>query len=160
MWLLNTVMIFEKLQVCHKKNKLTEISLGWSLLSKYSKEDNRTLFTPKNKHVRVIIRETVHEAKVFTCNKKFVSKSINDVLKFSVKFYAVNIELSEIFAKQYKHIKIIKNYYEKNYQSKLSVYRRINVSKFKENIENKIAVLPILPISKGLSMISHFDLLA
>ena len=49
------VTAFKKITGVFFKNILTEASLGWACLGGYLKEDNKILYTPKNKYVRDFI---------------------------------------------------------------------------------------------------------
>ena len=76
------------------KNSLTEASLGWSCLGEYLKEQNRILYTPKNKYVRGFIKKTIHGGSALACDEKFVSKSFDDVVTVLEKIYGGNLEIS------------------------------------------------------------------
>ena len=95
------------------KNKLTEAALGCSCLGRYLKEDNKIFYTPKNIYNRNFIKQTVHGGRVLACNEEFVSKSFTDVVDVLEKFYGKDLKIAVLFEKYFKHIKTIKNYYEK-----------------------------------------------
>ena len=102
------------------KKSLTEASSGWSCSGRYLKEDNRVLYTTKNRFVRNFIEKTIHGGIVLACNEKFVSKSFQEVVNVLEKFYGIDLELSVIFEKFFKHINSVKKFFEKKYESKFS----------------------------------------
>ena len=146
----------QKITVVSFKNSSTEICLGWSCLGRNLKEDNKVSHNSKNKYVRDFIKKTIHGGKVFSCNQKIISKSFNEVVNLLDKFYGNNLEISELFAKYFKHIKAIKNQYEEKCKSKFSDFRRTIISKFEEFVDNKLVAVPL---SKEISMIDKSDLL-
>ena len=109
MLLPDMVIIFKKITSVPYENSLSEASLDWSCLGKYLKEDNKILHTPKNKYVRDFIRRTIHGGRVISCTQRFISKSFNEVVTNLEKYYGYNLEVSELFAKFFKHINAIKN---------------------------------------------------
>ena len=97
------------------KNSLTEAALEWSCLGRYLKEDNKILYTPKNKYVRNFIKQTVDGGRFLACNKECVSKSFTDVVDVLEKSFGKDLEISVFFDKYFKHLNTYKNYYkEKN----------------------------------------------
>ena len=89
----------QKIRGVSYEDSLTEAALGWSCLGRYSKEDNKILYTPKNKYVRDFIKRTVHGGRVLACKKKFVSKSFTDIVNVLKKFYAKDLEVSVLVDK-------------------------------------------------------------
>ena len=138
------------------RNSLTEAAQGWFCLGKYLKEDNKILYTPKDKYVRGFFKQTVHGGRVLACNKKFVSKSFEDVVNIVEKFYGKDLEVSALFGKNFKHINTNKNYYMEKYEAKFDDYRRIKIKKLQEYIDIKIASIPVF---KQLAVIDESDLL-
>ena len=90
---------------------MTEAALDWSCLGRYLREDNRILYKPKNEYVRNFIKQTVHGDRVLACNKKFVPKSVTNVVNVLEKFYGKDFEISLLFDKCFKHINTIKNHF-------------------------------------------------
>ena len=119
------------------ENSLGEASLCWSCLGEFLKENNTSLHTPGNRCVRGFMKKPIHEGRIASCNQKFVSRSFNKVVNFLQKKYRYNLEISELFAKFFKHINAIKNFYEKKYESGFSLYRRIKKSKFEKCVDTK-----------------------
>ena len=72
------------------------------------------------------------------------------------KFYGNDLEVSVLFDKFFKHINTIKNYYKGKYEARFGDYRRINIKKLEENIDRKVARIPV---SKQLAVIDKSDLL-
>ena len=70
MFLLSTVIAFKNISGVSNKNSLTEAALGWSCLGRYLKEDNKFLYTPKDKYVRKFIKQIIHGGRVLACIKK------------------------------------------------------------------------------------------
>ena len=95
------------------------------------KEDNRFLFTPKNKYVRHFIKKAVHGERVLACNKNIVSKSFNDVVNV-LKIFMVKIQKILFFDKCFKHINTIKNNYKENYEASFTEHRRKNKRKLED----------------------------
>ena len=89
--------------------------------------------------------------------KKIVSNSFKDVSKFLGNFYGFGLEISELFVKEFQHIKAFKNYYAKKYQSKFSHCRQNNTNILEEYADNKLAKIAI---SKELSIKNKPDFLA
>ena len=52
-----------------EKNSLTEAFLGWSGFGKHLKEDNKVLYTPKEKCVRDFFKKTVRGGRVWAVDK-------------------------------------------------------------------------------------------
>ena len=55
------------------KNSLTKADLGWSCLRRFSKEDIRILYTPKNEYVRNFIKQLVHGGRVLAGKKNCIN---------------------------------------------------------------------------------------
>ena len=102
------------------KNSLIEVFIGSSCLGRYLKEDNKILYTPKNKYVRDFIEKKVHGGRVLACNKKFVLKLFQDFVNVLEKFYGEDLENFVKFDKYYKHVNTIKNYYKQKYAARFS----------------------------------------
>ena len=50
-----------------------------------------------------------------------MSKTLNEFVRVLDKYYGVSLEISELFDKNFKQIKTIKNYYEKKLNQKLVI---------------------------------------
>ena len=94
----------EKVTGVSYENSFTESSLGWACLGRYLKEDNKTIYTTKNKHVRSFIRKTVRRGRVICLNRKFVSSSFHKIVDILAKYYVSSLEISDLFEKYFGYI--------------------------------------------------------
>ena len=75
--------IIQKITGVSYKNSLTEASLGWSCLGRYSKEANRFYkHQKKNRYVRDFIRKTIHGGGYLACKKNCIN-----IIQRSFKFF-------------------------------------------------------------------------
>ena len=82
----------QKLTSVSHKNSLTEASLGWSCLGRYLKESNQSLYTPKNKYLCQIIRESIHGGRVICLSRKFVSSSFDETVEILESYFGFDLE--------------------------------------------------------------------
>ena len=125
----------QKITAVSCRNSLTESALAWSCLGNHLKEENKSFYTPKDKYVRNFIRETAKGGRVIALNHKFVSSSLNNIIKIREEYFGRGLEMSVLFEKHLKYNKV-KKYYENKYKSRFSDYRRMNKDLF-ESYSNK-----------------------
>ena len=70
------------------------INSSMLLSSKLPKRKNKSFYTPKDKYVRNIFRETVKRGRVTALNHKFVSSSFNEKVEILEKYFGKGLELS------------------------------------------------------------------
>ena len=86
---------FQKITGVSYKNSSRESSLCWACLGRYLKQNNKTYYTPKTKHVTDFIRRTVHGGRVIFFNRKFVSSSFDKIVKILEKYCGSSLPVSD-----------------------------------------------------------------
>ena len=88
----------QKITCVSYKNSSTEASLSWSCLSRYLKEDNKVLYTPKNKYVRHFIKK-----------KQYTEAKSQLVKKYCIEIFSRGCEcFRKVLWKSFRAICIIR----------------------------------------------------
>ena len=90
--------------------------MAWSCLVNYLKEENKSIYTPKDKYIRKFIRDTVKGGRVIASNCKSVSSLFNNIIEILEKHFEKGLERTLLFEKRFKNDNRVKNYYENRYE--------------------------------------------
>ena len=127
--------------------------LGWKYFNSMRDENNETIYSYNDKHMRWFARQSIKGGRVCAFNHYYRSKICHDVLKIlseELKVKGNVYESIEAYIEyKNKHLKIIKEEYE----SKFDEYRKIDEAEMNNYIIKKLVGYPIHKLLQELSLV-------